>query len=133
MRANEMQIGGDHYKGRETQHWDVVDRNGIGYLEGVATKYLCRHRDKGGIQDVRKAEHYVMKLIEEVTEHGRRPRGSATMQDLRGLKECYDLQVYEYGAVFCLMTWSELDNLKSALDDIRDLLAQLEPAASPVS
>jgi hypothetical protein len=117
-----MQVGGGHYKDRETQHWDVIDRNGIGYLEGVATKYLCRYKEKNGLQDLKKAEHYVIKLLEEVNEHCRRPRGQATMMELRGLREGYKLESTEYGAVAMLLTWSDRDHLIACLDDIRDLI-----------
>lgn len=133
MRANQIQIGGDHYKEREIQHWDIVDRNGIGYLEAVATKYLCRHKDKAGVQDLKKAEHYVVKLLEEIDEHGRRPRGSVTSRDLRTLKQTYKLEACEYGAVALLLTWDERDHVKGALEDIQDLLLQYESEASPAS
>lgn len=122
MRANEMQVGGGHYKGRATQHWDVVDNNGIGYLEGVATKYICRWREKNGLQDLLKAEHYLVKLLEEIDEHGRRPRGSATTAELIGLRDGYSLDATEYGAVHQILTWSERDQIVAALDDVRDLI-----------
>jgi hypothetical protein len=64
MTANDTQIGGDHYKAKPIQPWDFIHGNGIGYLEGNAIKYLCRWRDKGGIDDLRKARHYIDKLIE---------------------------------------------------------------------
>lgn len=62
-RANERQHGGDHYSG-EYQHWDLVIDTRMGYLEGCATKYLSRWRNKNGIEDLRKAQHYVEKLLE---------------------------------------------------------------------
>lgn len=122
MRANEIQVGGDHYRGRETQHWDVIDRNGIGYLEGVATKYLCRWREKNGIQDLRKAEHYVIKLLEEIDEQGRRPRGIVPDDELVGLKDAYDLQAWECSSVRLLLTWCHRVHVEAALKDIRDLI-----------
>jgi hypothetical protein len=128
MRANEIQVGGDHYRGRETQHWDVIDRNGVGYLEGVATKYICRHREKNGLQDLRKAEHYVMKLLEEVDEHGRRPRGTATLADVVGLRDGHNLNALEYGAVSMILRWNERAHLEAALKDIQDLLLEYEQA-----
>jgi UDP-3-O-acyl-N-acetylglucosamine deacetylase len=39
--------------------------NNIPYMEGSAIKYLCRWRDKGGIQDLHKAQHFIARLIEE--------------------------------------------------------------------
>ena len=64
MAANDIQHGGDHYKTKAIQPWDFIVSNNIGFLEGNAIKYLCRWRDKGGIQDLEKARHYIDKLIE---------------------------------------------------------------------
>lgn len=133
MRANEIQVGGDHYKGRDTQHWDVIDRSGIGYLEGVATKYLCRYREKNGVQDLRKAEHYVMKLLEEVNEHGRRPRGIVSDVEISSLATCYDLEVIARGAVRLLLHWSRVEHLEAALSDVRELIQAEESSPSSVS
>lgn len=64
MSANETQVGGSHYQS-STQHWDVVIKlYGPGYLIGNATKYVTRWRKKNGVQDLKKALHYVDKLIE---------------------------------------------------------------------
>jgi hypothetical protein len=62
--ANEGQIGGNHYKKLTIQPWDYILANNIGYCEGSAIKYLSRWRDKGGIQDLYKAKHFIDKLIE---------------------------------------------------------------------
>ena len=62
--ANAGQIGGSHYKKLTIQPWDYILSNGIGYCEGSAIKYLSRWKDKGGIQDLYKAKHFIDKLIE---------------------------------------------------------------------
>lgn len=62
--ANETQIGGDHYMAKAIQPWDFIAANKIGYFEGNIVKYVSRWRDKGGINDLRKARHYLDKLIE---------------------------------------------------------------------
>ena len=69
--ANAQQVGGSHYRDQVVQPWDFIARNGIGYLEGCAIKYLSRWRQKGekdGVDDLRKARHYIEKLIELETE-----------------------------------------------------------------
>jgi hypothetical protein len=38
--------------------------NNLGYLEGNIVKYVSRWKDKGGVDDLRKARHYLDKLIE---------------------------------------------------------------------
>lgn len=68
MTANDVQIAGDHYKDKAIQPWDYIVGNKLGYLEGNVVKYVSRWRDKGGIDDLRKARHYLDKLIEVETE-----------------------------------------------------------------
>lgn len=74
--ANQRQVGGDHYKKQGIQHWDYVLANGIPYMEAQIIKYVSRWRDKGGIQDLEKAKHFLEKLIEhespplKITLHG---------------------------------------------------------------
>jgi hypothetical protein len=62
--ANEIQVGGDHYKKQSIETWDFIVANDIGFLEGNAIKYLTRWKSKNGLQDLEKARHYVDKLIE---------------------------------------------------------------------
>ena len=65
MNANEVQVGGDHYKS-SLQHWDFVSQALCGcYLEGCITKYVSRWRKKNGKQDLQKAAHYLDKLYQE--------------------------------------------------------------------
>lgn len=64
MAANDVQIGGSHYNKRAIQPWDYIIANNIGYLEGTAIKYITRWKDKGGIQDIKKAIHFLEKLME---------------------------------------------------------------------
>jgi len=58
------QVGGDHYTRLEIQPWEVIERNGMGFFDGNAVKYLMRYKAKGGVQDLEKARHYLDKLIE---------------------------------------------------------------------
>ena len=64
------QVGGDHYTkssglcphcGKEVQHWDVYADQP--YLEGAATSYIGRWRDKGGLEDLRKAISFLEKRL----------------------------------------------------------------------
>ena len=76
MSANEIQIGGDHYKTQAIQPWDFIALNNLGYLEGCVVKYVSRHAKKGGIEDLNKAKHYLDKLIELNAEPPQEPRMS---------------------------------------------------------
>lgn len=67
--ANTYQVGGEHYRqhgaNNQEQHWDRIWRLfGPGYFIGNITKYVERYQDKDGLKDLRKAEHYIRKLIE---------------------------------------------------------------------
>jgi hypothetical protein len=61
--ANAKQVGGAHYQ-KSIQPWDYIIANKLGYLEGNIIKYVSRWKDKGGVQDLKKAQHYLEKLIE---------------------------------------------------------------------
>jgi len=64
------QIGGDHYRSKAIQPWDAMEvwmtpEQFKGFLRGNAIKYLARCDDKGGMEDIKKAGHYLDKLLEE--------------------------------------------------------------------
>lgn len=65
MSANNT--GPGHYKDKPMQPWDFIVANNLGYLEGNVVKYVSRWRQKGGVEDLRKAKHYIEKLIEVET------------------------------------------------------------------
>ena len=64
MSANDIQVAGGHYKAKKIQPWDFIAANGLGFFEGNIVKYVTRWREKGGVEDLRKARHYLDKLIE---------------------------------------------------------------------
>lgn len=64
MSANEKQEGGKHYKQLMVQPWDYIVANNLGYLEGNVVKYVTRWKHKNGVEDLRKAMHYLEKLLE---------------------------------------------------------------------
>jgi len=68
MSANDTQIAGGHYKDKPIQPWSYIAANGLGYFEGNIVKYVSRWKDKGGVDDLRKAKHYIEKLIELETQ-----------------------------------------------------------------
>lgn len=62
--ANARQEGGAHYKDRAIQLWDFLHFNKIGWLAGNVIKYAFRFDQKNGLEDLKKAKHYLDKLIE---------------------------------------------------------------------
>ena len=64
-KPDDVQIGGDHYKKYgDLQPWTVILKWNLGYLEGTALKYIARWKDKNGLEDIRKAIHFLEKLVE---------------------------------------------------------------------
>jgi hypothetical protein len=62
--AMQIQVGGGHYKDLKIQPIDYILENGLGYCEANVVKYITRWRSKGGVEDLRKAKHYIDILIE---------------------------------------------------------------------
>lgn len=60
----ERQIGGDHYKHMAIQPTEFIVKNNLGWCEGNAIKYICRHNRKNQRVDLEKAKHYIDLLIE---------------------------------------------------------------------
>ena len=58
------QVGGSHYKKYKIQPSRFINENKILFAEGNAIKYICRHQDKGGKQDLLKAIHYIQMILE---------------------------------------------------------------------
>ena len=44
--------------------WDFITANKLPFLEGCIIKYVARWKVKGGMEDLRKARHFLDKLIE---------------------------------------------------------------------
>ena len=64
MSSLDIQVGGNHYKEMAIQPIEFIMKNNIGFMEGNAIKYISRWRSKGGIEDLKKARHYLDMLIE---------------------------------------------------------------------
>lgn len=58
------QVGGNHYKDMPIQPVEYIHKNGIGYFEGCVIKYVSRWRKKNGVEDLKKARHFLDLLIE---------------------------------------------------------------------
>ncbi|MCF7762785.1 MAG: DUF3310 domain-containing protein [Verrucomicrobia bacterium] len=59
-----MQVAGGHYKKLVIQPAEYCHRNGLGFCESSAIKYITRHRDKGRAEDIQKAIHFLHLLLE---------------------------------------------------------------------
>lgn len=63
--ALDTQEGGNHYKSMAIQPVEYNHANKIPYLDGNVIKYVSRHKEKNGIEDIKKAIHYC-KLIAQL-------------------------------------------------------------------
>lgn len=70
-QAMHAQEGGNHYKECPIQPIEYIFANGLGFAEGNVVKYVTRWRAKNGVEDLRKARHYLDLLIEQVEVSGR--------------------------------------------------------------
>jgi len=64
MKPSEKQVGGSHYKNYKIQPVEFIIKNNIGFVEGNIIKYILRFKEKGGVQDLLKAKHYIELLID---------------------------------------------------------------------
>lgn len=66
--TKEKQVGGVHYLEMAIQPWAAMEawmtpEQYAGFLRGNAVKYLARCDAKGGLDDIKKAHHYLAELI----------------------------------------------------------------------
>jgi len=64
MSVWKKQVGGEHYIKYKIQPSHFVVENKLLYPEGCVIKYILRHQDKGGKQDLLKAKHFIDMIIE---------------------------------------------------------------------
>ena len=69
MGADEIQVGGTHYKDMPMEPWAVMEavltpEEFRGYLKGNVIKYAMRAGHKPGSDDGNKGHHYKHKLAE---------------------------------------------------------------------
>lgn len=67
-KAEDKQVGGDHYKSLPIQPIHYIRKNNLGWFEGNIVKYITRHASKGGRKDIEKVIHYAELLLEEYDE-----------------------------------------------------------------
>ena len=60
----DKQIGGSHYQKFKIQPSKFVVENKLLYPEGSVIKYILRHQDKGGKEDLKKAIHFIEMIME---------------------------------------------------------------------
>lgn len=64
MSSFDIQVGGSHYKDMAIQPLEFITANGLDFVQGNVVKYVVRYKHKGGLQDLKKARHYIDLMIE---------------------------------------------------------------------
>jgi hypothetical protein len=108
----------DHYSG-EYQPIDFIRDNDLPFNLGSIVKYLCRHRKKGRLLDLRKAEWYIRRTISPWKQPG--PPGPS----LELLSESQGLSDSEALIVQCVQMYATTHSttyLERALSAVGDLI-----------
>lgn len=58
------QVAGNHYRRMPIQPAEFITANGLGFCAGNVIKYVCRYKNKNGVEDLKKARHYIDLLIQ---------------------------------------------------------------------
>ena len=64
----DKQIGGNHYKLFNIQPYEFISKNDLSFFQGNVIKYVCRYKNKNGIQDLEKIIHYCELEIQHMRE-----------------------------------------------------------------
>ena len=65
MTHTKDNINPNHYKQGDIEVIDFILDQKMSYLEGNVIKYISRYKFKNGLEDLKKAQWYVNKLVEE--------------------------------------------------------------------
>lgn len=63
-RETNGQVGGDHYKKCGIEPVEYIHANGLNFNEGSIVKYISRHRNKNGAEDIRKIKDFCDIILE---------------------------------------------------------------------
>ncbi len=132
MSANNKQVGGSHYRTEtQTQHWDFVEINRLGYLEGCATKYLARSRTKHATlelqtEDLEKTIHYCEKIQSlYLSGYKKNHRRGPLVVPVEKFIADYKLNEKEAAAIKSIIFWEGVDDLECAIETTRELITEL--------
>lgn len=63
-RETNAQVGGTHYKKCAIEPVEYIHANGLDFNEGSIVKYISRHRNKNGAEDIKKIKDYCDIILE---------------------------------------------------------------------
>ena len=59
-----------HYNAGKIEVIDAIEDWGLGFCDGNVVKYVARFRHKGGVEDLKKAQWYLNRLIQQIEREG---------------------------------------------------------------
>jgi len=59
-------INPDYYRKGGIETADFIEAKGLDFFEGNTVKYIVRHKDKGGLEDLKKARWYLERKITQL-------------------------------------------------------------------
>jgi hypothetical protein len=132
MAANDIQVGGKHYK-TKYEHWDWATDIGLSYLEGYASKYLARFGKPG--TDPKKDIAKVFHIIEKISERSgqlleRRVKLSLdwVQEQTIAFCEANDIDRVARQVVHDLSYWQTRADLREANKRVQWIMDELEKA-----
>lgn len=124
---NDTQVGGVHYKKATFQPWDW-ELYGVGGWQQSIVKYVVRYKDKNGLQDLKKALHYLEKLrfhaaSGEVENNNPHMRLSLIYRFLEE-NQC---DVHQREAIKFTLLWRDVTDINNAVVYVRALMEAIAP------
>ena len=101
--ANKIQIGGSHYKDKSIEPWDFYGINKLDPFVSSAIKYITRWRDKGGLDDLKKGLHHLMKRAELVDHNQLEPSVGAQIISTKQYIEANEIDHQEARILYLMI------------------------------
>jgi len=76
------QVGGNHYTKLKIQPLEYAMENNLNPCQAKIVKYITRYKDKGGVEDLKKAAHVLAWLIEWESGDGKEDTGLQTLSSM---------------------------------------------------
>jgi len=125
MTALTEQVGGDHYRKMAIQPVQFAHANGYDPCTFSILKYVSRHREKGGVQDLRKAAHFVRLRSDLTRVYGRvRFHAHSAAPTIQDYIEKNVIPIREASTLRMNHWWGTAPD-QAATKDITFMLAQL--------
>ena len=58
VQSEHSEVGGDHYSKMKVEPIRLIEVMQLDFVQGNIVKYISRYKNKGGVEDLRKARHY---------------------------------------------------------------------------